>query len=401
MALLWMPTAVRADALPAHLVPAEVAHLSAAKETVGGLFPGLLAVPPGEQQDADSKYSQPFHAACYAYIAERVGSDGAPTGYALRFIVHAPDAESLPLAKRVARMLLLLFGENRARLAFDHPISASIVQVWLTRQGGQGNAADAGGEQIKNDIYLYSIYTERRPVEWAREVAHEYGHFALPGVSGYTSPEEWANGVLGERLFLYWLREDLRAGKLHPDDVPFVTADQLDEYIVRQDIPLLRRITHDGVDERQLARRDAAGMDYYTGFALYLDTVYGSRALLDALAYTSPSQGGIFVRATDFLHGALASLSGATDITITLPILTPGKPLDTFFVYLPRGEFTVRADGPVRSWEFDDAPKGLHPLGKNSLLVGVAGWRKLRVDLAKATDAPVRLTFHRRGTEVQ
>jgi hypothetical protein len=400
-ALLLGPIAVRAETLPAHLVPAEVEHLDAAKEPVSGLFPGLLVEPKGEQLDLDEKYRQPFHATCAVYMAERTLGSGAPTGYALRFVVHAPDAEALPLAKRVAHLLLLLLGENRTRLNFDHPISDPIVNVWLTRQGGQGTSADAGGEQIRSNIYLYSIYTERRPIEWAREVAHEYGHYALPGVSGYTAPEEWANGVLGERLFLKWLREDLHAGRLHPEELPFVTPEEIDDYLTRQVIPLVRRIAHEGLDESQMKRRDAPGMDYYTGFALFLDTVYGSQALLSALSYTMPAQGDTFIHAMDFLRGMRASLADAPVLTLALPALPPGKPLDVLFVYLPRGDFTITTEGPVRSWEFTSEQKGLHPIGKDGLLVGLAAWRKLRVVLGQTTEAPVRIVLHRRGTEVQ
>jgi hypothetical protein len=401
VALCGMQTALRADGLPAHLVPSQLSRLDADSENVGGPFPGLLLVPHGEQKELDSKYSQPFHAACYVYIVERATGDGAATGYAQRFIVHVPDAETLPLAKRVARMLLLLFGEDRARLGFDHPISDPTVQVWLTNQSGRGNAADAGGEQIKSDIYIYSITAERPPIEWAREIAHEYGHYALPGVSGYTAPEEWANGMLGERLFLKWLEDDLHTGRLHAEDIPFVTPEQLDAYITRQVTPLLIRIAREGVDERQMARRDAAGMDYYTGFALYLDSIYGSRALLDALSYTTPRQGGVFIQAPDFLRGARASLANATQFTVTLPRLASGKPLDPFFIYLPAGEFLITADGPVRSWEFDAPAKGLHPISKKDVLVGIAAWRRLRVTLSQAASGPARLTFQRKGTEVQ
>jgi len=400
VALVMMPGTLRAATLPPQLVPIQLEHLDADKELIGGPFPGALIVPHGQQADTDTNTGQPFHAACYVYIAEHVTGSGSVTGYARRFIVHAPDAEALPLAKRIGRLLLLLFGENRERLRFDHPLSAATVNVWLTRQVAPGRAADVGGEQTRSDIYLYSIYAERKPIEWAREVAHEYGHFALPGVSGYTAPEEWANGVLGERLFLKWLQDDLRAGRLRPEDVPFVTPDQLDEYITRQVTPPLRRIAHDGVDARQMGRHDAAGMDYYTGFVLYLDSVYSSKALLDALAYTMPSNGGVFTQAPDFLRGACQSLQDATEFTVTLPLRTKDQRTDALFIYLPRGEYTVTTAGPVRAWRFDYTQKGLLAL-KNGVLATHADWRKLTVVLSQSTDAPIRLTFHKRGAEVQ
>ena len=50
------------------------------------------------------------------------------------------------------------------------------------------------------------IDTSKPQAEACRELAHEYGHAVLPAIGGFKSPEDWANGYLGERLFLRWLR---------------------------------------------------------------------------------------------------------------------------------------------------------------------------------------------------
>ncbi|HZT40622.1 MAG TPA: hypothetical protein VFA07_00465 [Chthonomonadaceae bacterium] len=388
---------------PAHLNPSELEDLSGEKEELDGRFAGLLFVPRGDFNLTDDKYGQPFHAVCYAYTAERaVGSadNGPIAGYDLRFAVYAPDADSLALAKRVSRLLLLLLGEARARLRYDHPSDISVVSVWLTRQTEQGLSADVGGEQLKDQIYLYNIYSERKPIEWAREVAHEYGHFSLIGVSGYTSPEEWANGVLGERLYLKWLHDDLSAGRLHPEQVPFVTPEMLGDYVTRQVDPLLRRIAREGVDEHEIGRRNAAGMDAFTALALYLDTVYGSKALMDAFSYTLPQQGG-FIHGTDFLRGVYASLAGATDFTVAPPFWTKDARSAGFFAYLPRGEFHATADGPIHSWSLPADAKGIHLYDRDSFFVGLAGWQKLSLTLSRPAETRPHLTFHRRGTDVR
>ncbi len=246
---------------PVSLAASEMQRLAGAKETMDGPFPGVLITPAGARNDVDSRGGPPFHALVLAYAGEGGSGASAPVVYARRFAVHAPDADGLPLARRVARMLLLLLGENRARLRYRPPANEPTVEVWLTRQAGNGLSADIGGEQFRDQIYLYNVYADRAPTEWAREVAHEYGHYALPGISGFTAPEAWANGVLGERLFLKWLRDDLRAGKLRPEDLPFVTPGELDAYLERQVTPLIRRVAREGVGGSQLTRRDAGGMD--------------------------------------------------------------------------------------------------------------------------------------------
>ncbi|HLV79355.1 MAG TPA: hypothetical protein VKT32_03705 [Chthonomonadaceae bacterium] len=388
---------------PEHLGAADVEALSGEKEDLSGRFAGLLFVPRGALDVTEDKYGQPFHAACYAYVAERApGSEvsGPVAGYDLRFAVYAPDADSLPLAKRVSRLLVLLIGEARARLRYNPPSDMPVVSVWLTRQAGQGLSADVGGEQFKDQIYLYDIYSARKPIEWAREVAHEYGHFSLPGISGYTAPEEWANGVLGERLYLKWLREDLRAGRLHPEEVPFVTPDMLQDYLARQVDPLIRRVAREGVDEHEMGRRSAAGMDAFTALALYLDTVYGSKALMDAFAYTLPQQGG-FIHGTDFMRGVYASLSGVTDLTVTPPSWSRDERSAGFSIYLPRGEFHASAEGPVHSWSFPADAKGIHLYDRDSFFVGLAGWQKLSLTLSRPEEAPPHLIFHRQGTDVR
>lgn len=343
--------------------------------------PGLLLMPEGSSDAIDSKYSLPFHFACPVYVAE-YGPGKAPgssiKSYRQRFLVHAPDRENAPLARRVGRMLLLLHTLFRRHMGRDHPYNGQIVEVWLTQQKGAGVAGDAGGEQFKNQIYLFALTAERTSLEWAREISHEYGHYILPGISGFSAPEEWANGMLGERLFLSWLNLHLRSGSLKPEAIPFVTPRDLQIYVERQVTPLLRRIARDGLDTRMLTRKDAAGMDYFTGLALYIDSVYGSKALDTAFAYTTASARG-FSTAADFGKGATASLQSAVEFTVRAPLADAvGRPT-SFMIYLPVGEFQISAEEGTLRWEFPAAAKGVHPQGKSGLRVNLADWQRLTI----------------------
>ena len=414
--LSFCTTPLAAQNAPAQITTSEIKRQDAAIETVTGVYPGLLLIPHQTANVIDEKYSQTYHAVCYVYPGDSPTTAGAATTeYLRRFAVHAPDADALPLAKRAAKMLLLVYGINHERLRYDHAFSQT-VDVWLTRQNAPNDTGDIGGEQFRNQIYIYNLYSERRPIEWIREIAHEYGHYALPGISGYTAPESWANGVLGERLFLQWLSDDLRDGRLRTDDLPFITPVMLDEFLARQTAPLIRRIARDGLEERQFGRRDAPGMDYYIGFALYISRVYGSEALLDAFAYTEPQKSGTVVRASDFLRGALTALSTSPELTLIPPsaLLQNGTtPLnkaakhpsaDSFWVYLPRGEYTVSMQGGLRSWQFAGDAKAVHRLDKNGLnelTVNISDWRKITVALASPTDKPALIRLRRRDAEVR
>ncbi|MCS6775880.1 MAG: hypothetical protein NZ557_05005, partial [Chthonomonadaceae bacterium] len=326
---------VGAQQLPERMVPAEVERASAPHEIVEGTFAGVLFSLRVDPPAVDGKYRQPYRAACLVYPAQSAG--GVVTAYARRFAVYVPDADALPVARRVARMLLLLYGLSRERMRFDHARDAPTVQVWLTRGPGQGLDPGIAGEQFRNQIYLYDLYAERRGVEWIRQIAHEYGHYALPGVSGFAEPEEWGNGMLGERLYVKWLVEALQEGHVKADAVPFATPEEVRAYAGGQVVPLIERIARDGVHVRQLTRRDAEGMRAFAGLALYVDAVYGSEMLRMGFAYASSGRNDAFLTAVDFLRGVEAALGAANDLILRPPLQETTGRRQIFYVYLPRG----------------------------------------------------------------
>lgn len=390
---------VAVAAPPLQLLPFELEKQEADIEKIVGPTPGLLLLPRGELSLSDEKYTQKYHANCYVYVGEVASTgNGQPTSYQRRFAVHAAGRDSLALVKRVARLLLLLYGENRSRLHYDHAYRQT-VDVWLSNDKAASNLPDVGGEQFTNQIYIYNVFSERRPIEWAREVAHEYGHYALPGVSGFKAPEEWANGVLGERLFLKWIQDDLKAGRIKPEDLPIVKPEEVDEYVGKQVTPLIHRIAREGITPGQLARRDAAAMDTYTGLALYTDAVHGTAALMNAVSYTQAKDASNFVQAPDFLRGVEESLRTASEISYTAPLPARDGKAD-FWIYLPAGEFTVETAGTARAWVFASDPQTVHPLGKNRILMNQSAWRKLTLRFPDTADSPARLLLHRKGNEL-
>lgn len=393
--LLLLPSLrSRADDIlpPAELETGQLKAIDAEQETLEGAFPGLLLTVRTHDPIFDTRYNQPYRATCCAYVA-RLPSGGA--GYSRRFVVHAPDAEALPTAKRVARLLLLLQGEVQSHLRVDHPGRYQTVSVWLTRRVERGLSPDTAGEQFKDQIYIYNLFAARRAVEWGREIAHEYGHFALvPGAIGFNAPEDDSNGVLGERLFLKWLWSDLHTGHLAAEAVPFLTPDLLDTYIALQVTPLVRQVAREIPDARLLAKRDADTMDTYIGFLLYLDTLYGSRQLQDIRACTHPLQSGDFVHAPDFLRGAVQSLTETIDQTLHFAGISADNKTAGIPVYLPRGEYTLRAEGGIASWQAAEDPT-LRARSQTSLSVTQTGWHRLTVTFTTPPAATTLLYLHR------
>ncbi len=395
--LMQLPTRSRAqDGLPqSELTAGQMESSSAIKQTLDGPFPGLLLTVQDHAPIADGRYRHLYRAACCVYTAKK-SSDrfGAVMLYSRRFVVHAPDAEALPLAKRTARMLLLLHGEMLSHLRTDHPGRYQTVSVWLTRRLERGLSPDTAGEQFKDQIYIYDLFSPRRPIEWARELAHEYGHFALvPGASGFTSPEDDADGVLGERMFLKWLWADVRSARIKPDILPFLTQDQLDTYIALQVAPLMRRAARDGLDVRQLAKKDAEGMDYLVGILLYLDSLYGSRQFQDIRACTMPGKVGDFLHSQDYVRGLSRSLAEATELTLHPNDFAFGKNSSTATVYLPRGTYAFSATGSLLAWEWADS--ALHIQNQALVTIPQPGWHKIVFTLGDAPDPLPALHMYR------
>jgi len=299
----------------------------------------------------------------------------------------------LPTAKRVAKLLLWFHGMTRERLKTDHARNLPTVHVWLTRSAGAGLSPDVGGEQFKNHIYIYDIFAERRAVEWVREVAHEYGHYALPGVIGFTAPEEWSNGVLGERLYLKWLSDDVLTGRIDSDFLPFINEVELNEFQTRQIVPLINRWATQA-DWKRLVRTDAAGMDEYTGLILYWDAVHGSAAVRDVFAASNSGANNAFLTAPDVGQGAMNSLKDAEQFTITPPLKDKTAP---FAVYLPFAAWSVETKN-VKAWQILPEGKNQITRNKSAIFVKVRGWYKVK--LTPETDKlPSSLTVKRIYTQ--
>ena len=181
-----------------------------------------------------------------------------------------------------ARMLLRLW-ETAETWGYDHPetIPGQAVDVYLCWGG------EPGGEQLidhdpqipkgfsdrVNTIYIYDLPSFRGPVERAREIAHEYGHAVLPAVGGYTAPEYWGNGVLGERLFLSALARDVKTGVVPARDLFDLDPKDLDVWLAKNVAPARTRAALNGPFSAALSAKDKSGMDAFVGLATYLQAI--------------------------------------------------------------------------------------------------------------------------------
>ncbi|NLH99860.1 MAG: hypothetical protein GX446_10280 [Chthonomonadales bacterium] len=275
-------------------------------------------------------------AAAVRVEAERAGAQET------RFVVYAPDDTMRPLATRVARFLGLLWAYADTRFRVLSPrLRSGVASVWLCRDGS------GGAEQSRDAIHIYEASADRSDLEWARTLAHEYGHYLLPGPSGYAEPEPWSNGILGERLFLGWLRDDIRAGVLPASDSVYLTADTANEYHAKQVEPLVERIARRGVDRALIDDRGRRGMDEAIALLLYAARLHGTNALADMLDWL-PTRTGRQATGSDYLSAYEAWLGGS-DLFRHGSLAPTGDPTGTaresYRAYIPSGSWRVQVCG--------------------------------------------------------
>lgn len=233
---------------------------------------GTLVVP---KSYLPTRAVEPVHAwkfakVCYVYTGD--------VGSSLRLLcaVHYPTANTALLATRMAQLLALAHQTLTQKTGREAANGTDPFDVWLCAKG------QAGGEEWRSNLYLYDVETPRSSIEWVREIIHEYSHLALPAIGGYSAPEYWANGYLGERLIVRWLMR-LPDGPARVEATwgDFSGAPNFDRLLLAPALAQYRKI---GPSSVWLARTDESGMRYLIGQALTFDDKYGSVKLGDALA---------------------------------------------------------------------------------------------------------------------
>ena len=257
---------------------------------------GTLVVPKSylPTRAVEPVHSWRFAKVCYVYTHD------APSSLRLLCAVHYSAADTAPLALRMARLLALAHQTLTRKTGREAANGTEPFDVWLCARG------QAGGEEWRSNLYLYDVEAPRSSIEWVREVVHEYSHLALPPIGGYSAPEYWANGYLGERLIVRWLMR-LPDGPARVEAAwgDFSGAPNFDRLLLA---PALAQYKKVGPSPAWLARTDEAGMRYLIGQALTFDDKHGAVKLGDALARLPRFHEA---RAKDFAAALSQSLSAA------------------------------------------------------------------------------------------
>lgn len=275
----------------------------------------------------------------FDWITWGYGNIAGPNEQQLRLRVYSQERkEKDDKAPMVARMVMQLWNKTFRTLKIDHPqqFNTGIVDFFLCF-GGEPGGEQLFGEEILpnrpqpvkvNTAYIYQLHSFKEPLEMAREVAHEYGHAILPGIGGFKQPEVFANGYLGEKLFLKWMRDGIAASRANPSTVPNLSSDdamgapleRLNSWVTMNVDPLVKQAATRFPDGK-LINESKAGMDSFLGLALYMETAFPPALFTRSLAYTRDAHGAATDNRppTDYAQNIATAAAEMEQIAISVP----------------------------------------------------------------------------------
>ncbi len=270
---------------------------------------GLLYAPTGTQDPALKKS---FNRVFVGYAL-----DPTDNLWRMRFRVFyvsesiaAQGRNHAPLAEQVCATLLQLYWLAQQSLNATTRFSPEKpTDVWLCEGGATGAEQPANAPA---HLYFYDINNPKRtPLDWLREIAHEYGHLTLPGIDGFEGEvEPYINGHAGERLFLLWLlAHALREAQRTPDHVAAfkVSPQDLAAYVRDRSYPALRSFLNEGPRSPLIDNPRAAGMEFLVGFLIYVERTHDS-LLTQAFLDDAKKQVAVFLTPRDVFNAYVRTL---------------------------------------------------------------------------------------------
>lgn len=293
----------------------------------------------------------PKHNWLFEYMVSGFGKvEPTDPQYKIRFRIFSQfRREGQETDVKVAKALVRLWDYNVSKLRLDHSMAVFLqsVDVYLCFGGEPGceqlfladpTEGPPGGPAPRvNNIYVYQVTTFTDALEMMREIAHEYGHASLPPVGPFSGPEPWANGDLGERLYMKWLAADLARNRLSTEDTLGATLDRVRGYLDKYVTPLVNKVAVQGPDFKAMEGDGPDAFDAYLGLALYAEAVMPERVLARSLLLGAG-------KAADYLKGLEQAAAEHGKWTARVPAGMAGQPL-----WLPSAGATLEGGKVLRT----------------------------------------------------
>ncbi len=152
------------------------------------------------------------------------------------------------------------------RLAWD----TDTASIWITEE--KSRVPDVVGETRTTNVTYFDVTSQKDPNEFARVIAHEWGHLAMPAARGFTSPEPDSAGHLGEALGLRWLSSASTKEPFHPVlPTPGYVATSRNRFD--------KALANTPPGTPLFTKRSAQGMFAYIGAVLHVADAYGEAFL--------------------------------------------------------------------------------------------------------------------------
>jgi len=119
-------------------------------------------------------------------------------------------ADSVCATISILRYQQLTHLRQPVRLAWD----TDTASIWITEV--KSRVPDVVGETRTTNVTYFDVTSQRDTNEFARVIAHEWGHLALQAARGFTAPEPDSAGHVGEALGLQWLASTGIKGNITP-----------------------------------------------------------------------------------------------------------------------------------------------------------------------------------------
>ena len=287
--------------------------------------------------------------------------EGVTTLYLLEISALWPQDDDDPV-------VLANLGPKMPPVNTGPKTNVAVVQTTPLSKPWQAIAGQ--NEGAPGEIMFWKAGFVRSEGEWLREIAHEYGHVALPPFGGFRPPlESYGNGLIGETLGMMWAAQNHAA--LGANATTDSRADFL-LHVQKQAVPSRLAFLNSDPNSPRL-NGSLPDLKFLQGLCVCVERVYGAPVLGRAFAPLSlrgAGTRGIAARRAllntssllDGLDGAMKTafaakkslpvyLPAALDVTLDANALSTRAPVNmksgsraSGWIFVPTGATMLRVD---------------------------------------------------------